>query len=411
MKKSAFILLIILSALAVYTQDKPVIDEEATIILPRKDSEIDIPLPSSKDNNAIKKSGEQTDNSSGSASKLNNDTEDGSEAETRSNSDVYPDNNSDSITDNRSDSGTGMLITADKRSRVYSDGINTFINRYVLFTLASSDNIFKDKIYYKINNGSESLYEKPFTIETEGTHRISYYSVDLLGNREPDENELTVIQDSTPPEIAVSSNLKLINDRYYMMKDTSFTASAADKSSGVQRIEFSLNGGPYKRIVSVFPDSLNTDKLENFSIKFRAFDNVGNVTENFSLLIPGRGGAELRVSGLSNIPLYIDRTPPVVKITPELEFFYNEASKITTTANRYTITAEDAGTGVKDIYFRITGSEYFVKYTEPVTLKSGGEKRIEAYAEDLDGNKSALVDINFYIDLKPPVSELKIITD
>ena len=38
--------------------------------------------------------------------------------------------------------------------------------------------------YYAIDRGPWQLYEAPFMIEIDGTHIVSYYSVDKAGNQE-----------------------------------------------------------------------------------------------------------------------------------------------------------------------------------------------------------------------------------
>jgi len=88
---------------------------------------------------------------------------------------------------------------------------------------------------YKINDdGTWTNYTGPFTVSSDGSHTVWYYSVDNAGNSE--EPSITPCPiDQTKPSITLTKEqIDLI--------DVTFTAQVSDATSGVDRVEFYLNG-------------------------------------------------------------------------------------------------------------------------------------------------------------------------
>jgi hypothetical protein len=87
---------------------------------------------------------------------------------------------------------------------------------------------------YKIDSGAWTTYANPFTISDDGSHTISYYSVDTAGNAET-PNAAPCKIDQTKPSITLTKEqIDLV--------DVTFTAQVSDATSGVDRVEFLLNG-------------------------------------------------------------------------------------------------------------------------------------------------------------------------
>ncbi len=102
-------------------------------------------------------------------------------------------------------------------------------------------------VYCRVNGGSWFVCSMPITLSFDGEHVIEYYSVDYAGNAE-DVKEVIVKLDATPPEITLTG--KKIG--VIMWK---FTAEALDGISGIDRVEFYIDGqldgivyapGPYE---------------------------------------------------------------------------------------------------------------------------------------------------------------------
>jgi hypothetical protein len=87
---------------------------------------------------------------------------------------------------------------------------------------------------YKIDSGTWTTYTSPFTIADDGSHTISCYSVDIVGNAETPNNAPCKI-DQTKPSITLTK-------QQIDPTDVTFTAQVSDATSGIDRVEFYLNG-------------------------------------------------------------------------------------------------------------------------------------------------------------------------
>lgn len=109
----------------------------------------------------------------------------------------------------------------------------------VTITLSASDSVSGvDKTYYSADGSNPALtYSSPFTLSTEGTYTIKYYSIDKAGNSETVKSADSTIQiDTTSP----NGSIKINNDASYTAQsDVVLVLSASDSSSGLSEMMFS----------------------------------------------------------------------------------------------------------------------------------------------------------------------------
>src|SRR3989338_4205829 len=109
----------------------------------------------------------------------------------------------------------------------------------VTITLTASDSVSGvDKTYYSTDGSNPALtYSSPFTLSTEGTYTIKYYSIDKAGNSETVKSAESVIKiDTASP----SGSIKINNDASYTAQsDAILILSASDSSSGLSGMMFS----------------------------------------------------------------------------------------------------------------------------------------------------------------------------
>jgi hypothetical protein len=112
--------------------------------------------------------------------------------------------------------------------------------------------------YYRIDGTDPEpyiLYTPPgfeFSITgDDGLHHIDYYSIDYLGNMEDVWWDSIYYLDNTPPEI----NIELPEDGAYVFGEILIEISATDEGSGVDYVEYSLDGG-----ATWLPASYNLEK-------------------------------------------------------------------------------------------------------------------------------------------------------
>jgi hypothetical protein len=163
----------------------------------------------------------------------------------------------------------------------YVDGGDTYVTSATTFTLTATDAVSGvDYTEYKIDDGSWTTYTAPFTISnsySDGPHTIYYRSADNVGNLEPANSE-AVILDNSPPEVDVISP----PDGSYVYGIITIQIDATDAGSGVDYVEFSLDGGSTWD-PTVYDTYYETDwdtslsSEGTYTIDARAFDNLGNM--------------------------------------------------------------------------------------------------------------------------------------
>jgi hypothetical protein len=133
---------------------------------------------------------------------------------------------------------TAPITTA---SLTGSAGENGWYNASVQVTLTATDSGYGvNQTNRRVTGGSWEPYIGPFTVSTEGTVAIGYYSVDIAQNIET-EKTVNVKIDATPPTGSVT-----INDNAQFTNSTAVTllaeASDAAEGSGLSEMRFRNEG-------------------------------------------------------------------------------------------------------------------------------------------------------------------------
>ena len=293
-------------------------------------------------------------------------------------------------------------------AKTYFDGYNTYVNSQVRFELRTSDNIYKDLIFYSINDGEEIEYSEPFTIQEEGKARITYYSVDKVGNKE-NRDHFVVYVDNTPPDVQVtlSGPFVRIDDRIYVSETFVYTyiIDATDNLSGVANIQYSIDGEKFQEFIKPVDISSPEGPAE---LRVLAIDQVGNATSSYvSKMIDDDGNV---VDIGDDIEFFIDNEGPEVAITADRDFIMKNGKKIASRDYLYTVEAYDNESGVSKVYYRINAKGDFIPYTGEIELKQNGKYIIEAIAKDKVGNTSKTAKLEVYVDTIAPKTEIELLT-
>ena len=119
---------------------------------------------------------------------------------------------------------------------------------------------------YSLDNSSWSTFTLPFEFAIEGSHNLSYRSYDLKGNSE----ELKYLEfgvDFTAPS-TVSS-----------LSGRNVTLNATDATSGVDRIYYRIDGGPWQN----YTDPMEIPGDVDHTVEFYSVDVAGNTEETKTL--------------------------------------------------------------------------------------------------------------------------------
>jgi hypothetical protein len=303
--------------------------------------------------------------------------------------------------------GTQPATADNQVGNIYNDGKTTYATSQAKFELTATDNISSlDFIEYKINDAYQfSVYGHPFSLDKEGPHKITYRSVDRVGNREED-NVFNVIIDNTGPTLNFALNKApiVIDGKRYLAPGTKLEIRATDNYSGVKSVEYSTNGSdwqPYK-------DGIVLDKAGAAQLKYRAIDNLGNKSENlsgFSTTTPGQGASPEDLAVINS--LYVENTPPVVMITPAKRWITVDGKKYAMRDNTYLVEAQDAESGVANIFVKLDNGAEWQIYSGKLAFQTEGPHSIEAKAVDKVGNESQPVKVEFIVDDNPPKSTIR----
>jgi hypothetical protein len=103
--------------------------------------------------------------------------------------------------------------------------------------------------YYRVDGGEWETYTVPFILSEDGLLSIEYYSVDNVGNIE-DVKSVEIKIDKTKPKIEdFYWDAHLVDGKWYVV----FTCNAYDTISGMNRVEFYMEGILKKTVTEAGP--------------------------------------------------------------------------------------------------------------------------------------------------------------
>jgi hypothetical protein len=226
-------------------------------------------------------------------------------------------------------------------------------------------------IYYRIDGATPQLYTAPFDVLTEGTHVLSFWSVDAAGNIEAAQS-LPLKIDGTPPTLAWGAITPAPNPEGWNNTAVDIPYTVRDEISGVTQpgvqgsIHLSAEGKDQTQTVTVV-------------------DAAGN-SRTFS-----------------SPPISIDRTTPITTTAVDAPAG-SRGWQIG--AASVTLTAVEALSGVRVTYYQVDGGA-IKTYSAPFTVTGEGLHHVLFWSEDRAGNREATQTQILRIDSTPPVITAK----
>ncbi|BCB90158.1 hypothetical protein Psuf_074710 [Phytohabitans suffuscus] len=248
------------------------------------------------------------------------------------------------------------------------------------------------KVEYALDGGAYGTYSGPVTVNAPGDHTVSYRATDVAGNTsEPQSVSFTVVDEPDPDTTAPTVTAAVTGDRdengAYLGTAT-VTISATDSESGVDTIEYSLDGGAY----TAYTAPLSVTAPGQHTVNYRATDNAGNTSTPQAVAFT-----------VVDVP-DPDTTPPTVNAQiagePDGEGNYIGVATVT-------ISATDADSGVDTVEYSLDGQPY-AQYTAPVVVNQPGPHTVAYRATDNAGNTSTPQTVSFTVvdesepDTTPP---------
>jgi hypothetical protein len=223
-------------------------------------------------------------------------------------------------------------------------------------------------------------YTAPVTVNEPGEHTVSYRATDVAGNTSaPQEVAFQVVAppdpDTTPPTVTAEVSGERNEDGAYVGAAT-VTLTATDDESGVESVEYSLDGQPYAQYTA--PVTVN--QPGEHTVSYRATDAAGNTSEPESV-------------SLTVVEPPRDTTPPTVTAALSGQ---QDGSWAYVGSATVTLDANDTESGVLRIEYALDGMGYIV-YTGPFTVNTPGQHTFSYRATDRAGNVSGTASVTFTV--------------
>ncbi len=218
--------------------------------------------------------------------------------------------------------------------------------------------------YYTIDSGTRQTYTSAFAMTTQGSHKVTYWSVDAVGNSETPARVGYVNIDTTVPTVSDNS------DGAWHNKPVTVTLTPTDTGgSGLASTQYKLQGASSwstatgNQIAVPAPSDHSGDGVHVY--QYRALDNAGNS------------------SAIGNCTVWIDTTPPT---TTPVGLAADDLLGWRTTSQTVSLTADDGmGSGVAVITYTVDGGAPQT-YSAPFTVTVAGQHPVTYYATDAAGN-------------------------
>jgi len=232
---------------------------------------------------------------------------------------------------------------------------------------------------------SSATYSAPFTVST--TTTVKYRAWDDAGNIEATNSQLIQI-DTIAPSSSISCNGSTCSTSTYSAAVT-VTLSATDTESGVAVIRYTLDGSDPTASSTAYSDPISIS--DTTTVKYRAWDNAGNVEATNSQL----------VQVVQTAP---DTEAPTSSIACNLSVcssaWYGGPVSVT-------LSAADGGSGVAAIRYTTDGSTPTTSsatYSAPFTVSTTTTVKFRAW--DNAGNIEATNSQLIQIDATAPTSSI-----
>ncbi|MBO1330825.1 OmpL47-type beta-barrel domain-containing protein [Streptomyces sp. VRA16 Mangrove soil] len=190
-------------------------------------------------------------------------------------------------TDDTTPPETSATVTGEKNA----DG--AYVGMATVTVSASDTGSGVNSIEYAVGaDGAWQPYTAPVMVHDPGTYTVRYRAADKAGNRAAEKSvDFTVVatppEDTMPPVVALSVAGDKNSDGAYI-NNAKLTLTATDDRSGVDKIEYSLDGGPYL----AYTAPVVVDRVGAHSVAYRASDKAGNTAaaQTFVFAVASGGG-------------------------------------------------------------------------------------------------------------------------
>lgn len=193
-------------------------------------------------------------------------------------------------TDDKTPPETSATVTGEKNEQ------GQYLDMATVTVTASDTGSGVNTIEYAIGaSGTWQPYTAPVMVHAVGTHTVRYKATDKAGNAAAEKSvEFTVVAppvvDKTPPQTSAGVTGGKNSDGAYITsaKVTVTATDSGEGASGVDKVEYSLDGGPYL----AYTAPVLVDRVGFHTVLHRATDKAGNTSaaQKVSFTVAEGGG-------------------------------------------------------------------------------------------------------------------------
>ncbi|MEW6069522.1 MAG: Ig-like domain-containing protein, partial [Candidatus Thermoplasmatota archaeon] len=256
-------------------------------------------------------------------------------------------------------------------------GSNGWYISDVTIALSASDALSDvDYTKYRITTGEWFTYSAPFTVSSEGTTHIEFYSADLAGNVESTKS-ITFKIDKTAPTTTYSLSGSSGNNNWYV-SDITLSLSTSDALSGVNKTYYKIETGAGQEGTSL---TLTQEGMH--TIYYYSTDNASNQEVE------------------KNITVKIDKTAPTT--THSLSGTVGNNNWYVSDVS-ITLLPSDATSGVTQVYYKINNEN--IQTGTSIKLTQSGIYTVKYWSADVAGNSEQDQSVTIKIDKGKPIVTL-----
>lgn len=263
-------------------------------------------------------------------------------------------------------------VTNSAVSGTYGPGVTVWYQNSAQVTLTKTDSLSGVlSTSYTIDGGTMQYYLSPFTIQTDGSHTLNFWSSDYAGNNEIQQS-IVVNVDVNPPSTQISAGSG------FYASPAQVTLTATDSGSGVSTTFYRIDSGATQTYSTPFMVSGDSNR----QIVYWSVDWAGH-TENqhfFTLKLDGSAPS----TGISLVGTSSNgwRTTPV----------------------QVTLSPSDTRSGVAATYYTVNGGPTQT-YSGPFMINESAIYQLNYWSVDNIGNTEAQKSETIKIDKEGPTTE------
>jgi hypothetical protein len=266
------------------------------------------------------------------------------------------------------------------------DGTNGWRVSATSFTLNGSDATSGvASTFYQIDGGATQTYTGSAVSIPQGSHTVSYWSVDTAGNTESATTTPAIKVDLVKPSTTLTTSPATPDgsNNWFQRSSVTFTVAATDATSGVANSYYTIDGGGQQ----TYSGTVTISTQGDHTVTYWSVDNAGN-TEN-----------------TNTTHIKLDNVKPTTTLTtspasPDGTNNWFKQSSVT-----FTLAATDASSGAATTLYTVDGGGQQT-YSDTVTVSGQGDHTVTYWSVDSAGNTENTNTTHIKLDNVKPTTTL-----